>query len=145
MSMETTSSKKIDTCEVVVTLKVEKTCLSLGGFAIAQAFFYQKGELLGLFVTSECLICTPAGGSLEIFDVKGQSTASGVQKMSVRCKKTYRYFAISTDDAVVRASGVFISHDGRKHHITTDPLVIEIKERKNTCQKAAHHLGGFKV
>ncbi len=126
--METTSSKKIDACEVTVTLKVDKTCLSLGGLATAQAFFHQKGRILGLFVTSECLICTPAGGSLEIFDVKGQSTASGIQKMSVRCKKIYRYFAVSTDDAIVRASAVFISHDGRKHHITTNRLVIEIGE-----------------
>lgn len=132
-AMETTSRKKIDDCEVVVRLKVDKTRLPLSGFVTAQASFHQKGKILGLFVTSECLICTPAGGSLEIFDVKGESTASGMKRMSVKCRKTYRYFPISTDDAVVRASGVFISYDGSKHHIITDPLVIEIEEAKSAC------------
>lgn len=129
MSMESVSRTRINDGMVSVTLKVDKTCLSDGDILTAQASFCQLGENIGLFVTSECVIATPVGSPLEILDTKERSIASEHDtRLSTECEKTYRYFPILTGNAVIQASGVFISHGKKRHHIITDPLLVKMEE-----------------
>ena len=110
-------------------LTVDKDYLSPGNIVIAQASFSQKGRNLGLFETSECVITTPVTGPLEILDTKEKCIPSHVDsKLSVECEKIYTYFPISMDSAIIQASGVFISKDKKRHHIVTDPILINVKK-----------------
>ena len=130
MSTETVSKLRIKNNLVTVTLKADKSCLSLGNIITVEASFSQKGKNLGSFVTSECVIATPVGGSLEILDVEETGIPSdGDSGLSMECYKKNKYFTISQDDAIIQASGIFISQDKSEHHIITDPLLIKIRNQ----------------
>jgi hypothetical protein len=129
MSTKSVSELKIDDGSVTVILTVDKSYLSPGDIVIAQASYSQKGGKFGLFETSECVITTPVTGPLEILDTEETCIPSdNDSKLSVECKKIYRYFPTSMEPAIMQASGVFISHDKQRHHIITDPALIKVRK-----------------
>jgi hypothetical protein len=128
MSTETVGKLKINDDIVTVTLKVDKVYLSPGDIVTAHASFSQKGKNLGLFVTSECAIGTPVNGPLEILETRETCIRSDIDpKLSIECERINKYyFSIPIDAAIIQASGVFVSHNKRRHHIITGPLLVKM-------------------
>jgi hypothetical protein len=140
MSKRTVSRCRISGGTVIVTLEVDKTRLSNGDILTARAFFNQE-KTIGLFVASECVIATPGGSPLEILDTEEKWIASKDDKgLSSKCEKTYRYFPILKGNAIVQASGVFISNGKKRHHVITDPLLIkaELTSRKRSGRQDSY-------
>jgi hypothetical protein len=131
MLKETIDEFKFDGILVTVKLQVDKTHLSPGDILTVKATFSQKGKNLGYFVTSECAIATPVTGPLTILDTKSTNIPSNDDpKLSLECEEIKRFFSTFIHDAIVQASGVFILQDNKRHHILTDPLLIEVGKTK---------------
>jgi len=135
MSTKTASEFEINGNIVTVTLEVDRAYLAPGELLTAKASFVQKGKNPGNFLTSECVIATPVSGPLELFNIKENCEPSNDLKLSARCEKFNTYFTTLLDDAIVQASGVFVSADRNKHHIFTDPLLIKIGKPESEIER----------